>query len=700
MRCDRTGRMVTAAAVLGALSLSCAASHAGQSGGGTFRFLTSSLPAGSTNAYYTAQLLVANAPAPGEVTFSVTSGALPNGLSLNAQTGLISGLPTTVNTFNFTIRAIAGTSTVDFATSIKINASGGGGNAGIGFVTTSLASGTVGTAYSQTVQVKDNKGTVTFGANDLPPGLSMNGQTGEISGTPTAAGTWYVTITANDAGENNNKVITVLPLTILPESGSGFRFTTVLLNNGEVGSAYFMEIGTTGGSNPTFAASGLPPGLSIHPAKGEITGTPTESGTYLVSITAVSGSDSITMNRPMWIAPSTTSRFYWDFYGIPAAIVNLNYDRQPPILVATKNGTAPVVYSASGLPSGISYDSGTGELTGTPVEPGVYPVTFRAQDAAGQTLVLQYDFVVLPAGGGDTNSLAANMWVKKQRVDLSRGGTNNESWKAMYYYNADRRSGYAFDPATHDFIVSLGSRTLTIPAGDPRMLTKSGRFFYEYEPPSGETGPFVKLQIDPKKQTIKLATKNDTFTDSVPGVLRNAMSVGNKGFRLDEYFNEDGKFTPTSGYRKTAFVVTKAKVAARGGTDGTLALSMLLADPAFQYVSGTTTLRFRLTRGGSVLVNKDFTALATGTTSVTSDGIALYKIKAGGDESASSVLAKFSYASKTGKMQLAMKALDLSGISGNEAHLGVELTVGAKTYFTGITVFDPKGSGSYTEKQP
>ena len=56
------------------------------------------------------------------------------------------------------------------------------------------------------------------------------------------------------------------------------------------------------------------------------------------------------------------------------------YDRVPPILIAAVNGTS-VTYSAVGLPSGISYNTSSGELTGTAVEVGEFPVVFTATDS-------------------------------------------------------------------------------------------------------------------------------------------------------------------------------------------------------------------------------------------------------------------------------------------------------------------------------
>src|ERR1043165_1390774 len=96
-----------------------------------FRFLTTSLPDGSTNAIYAATLLTANAA--GAVPFAIASGALPTGLTLDAKTGFITGRPTVVETPAVTFSASDGASTILLSTSIKISAAGGGGNGGADF---------------------------------------------------------------------------------------------------------------------------------------------------------------------------------------------------------------------------------------------------------------------------------------------------------------------------------------------------------------------------------------------------------------------------------------------------------------------------------------------------------------------------------------------------------------------------------------
>jgi len=84
---------------------------------------TSSLPDGALTVVYN-QTLAATGTTP--ITWSIDSGVLPNGLSLNASTGAITGTPTAANTFNFTVRATNAGGNNDRALSIVINPSGGG----------------------------------------------------------------------------------------------------------------------------------------------------------------------------------------------------------------------------------------------------------------------------------------------------------------------------------------------------------------------------------------------------------------------------------------------------------------------------------------------------------------------------------------------------------------------------------------------
>ena len=94
----------------------------------------------------------------------------------------------------------------------------------------------------------------------------------------------------------------------------------------------------------------------------------TEPGTFLVTLTADDGASTITTNLSIIVAPSASSNFHWNFLGMPAALVNTLYDRQPPIVLTAEGAGAQISYSALGLPGGLVYDSVSGELSGTPAQ--------------------------------------------------------------------------------------------------------------------------------------------------------------------------------------------------------------------------------------------------------------------------------------------------------------------------------------------
>lgn len=681
------------AAAVGAALVAVRPGGASTADNGVFRFLTDSFPDGSTDSEYVARVLVANADGP--VTFTMTN--LPTGLTYDAQSGFITGHPTVVESPDVDITAFDGTNTImQLNVELKVTAAGGGGNAGATFDTTSLPDGRVGEAYSTTLAMSNTVGTPVFGATDLPPGISLNGTTGVLSGTPLASGTFFVTLSAYDPGDGN-KVASILPLLVLPEGVSTFQFTTRFLNNGEVGTVYYDLWDVSGESGSvTFGGSGLPAGLSVNSASGEVGGTPTESGTFVVSITATDSNETIVTNLSMSVVPDDTSSLYWDYFGIPAAIVNVDYTRQPPVALAVVNNTGIMTYAVTGLPAGMTFSATTGELAGTPVEIGEYPMSFTATDGTtSEVLTLSIDFVVLPPTGGDAASITTNLFVTKAKIKPDADG--NGSWSGQAVYNADRRTANVFDPLTDPVAMDIGSFGLLVPEGSMTGTPVK----YSFASPSGED-PAVKVQISPSKQTLKWSVKNGTFTDTVPSTLRHTTIVGGRGYRLDEAFSEKGSFKPALAYRRKAFVVTKGAITALGAGNDSISLSLLLADPGFAYESGVSVLRFRLLEGATELVDREFTLLGTATEGEDrATGATTYKLKTTSDPDEANRVSKFTFQSSKGKMSFSFSDGTITPVTAGEAHLGIELTVGERVYLTAVTFFETAtGSGKYTTTMP
>lgn len=665
---------------------------------GVFRFLTQSLPDGTTNGEYSAVIFTANAY--GNVTYGVSAGVLPDGLSIAGATGQISGLPTKVSQFDVTFSANDGTSTINLAVTMKISAAGGGGNSGAAISNTSLSDGRVGMAYTDTtIMVQSGVGPFIICVEGLPAGLNMNGITGVLSGTPEEAGRFFATFTATDKGENDNKIIKILPVLVLPAT-SDFKFTTTILNNGEIGTAYQQPILVSGDNGAVaYSASGLPSGLSIASDTGIISGTPSESGKFMVNIAAHDDETTISSNLFTLIVPSSTSHFYWDFAGIPAVIYNVQYGRQPPILIAAVNGSS-VTYSALGLPQGIIYNSGTGELSGITVNVGIFPVTFTATNGPeGEVLVYSADFFVFPPSGGDASHIAVNLWIVSQKVKT--GTPEKDSWKASFIYNADRRTGNAYDPRTEAFQISLGSHIITVPAG--AMTVKNGNFSYKTPKTNPPTLPIVNVKITPSKQVIQIQTSKDTINETFPGEARGTLILGNNhSYRVDEFNDTSGKFIVTSGYRTTCMVVDTASITVKGDKPDIASFKLFFTDPEFTFAQGDT-VSIKVVSGDKTLFEKIFSQFLTVKSTIDSkSGMKYYAIKNSvKDTSATVTLKKFDYSSKTGKMTLSMTGLDLNGLLTAENQVSFELTIRDKTYFTSASIFETNtGSEKYSQKIP
>jgi hypothetical protein len=662
---------------------------AGTADNGAFRFLTLSLPGGSTNAEYVARVLTANADGP--VAFTITG--LAPGLNYDPASGFITGRPTVVGNYHVDITATDGPNTItQNNVPLKVSAAGGGGNGGATFNVNVLPDGTVGVAYSATLTVTNGVGPYTFGAVDLPPGIILNGQTGVLSGTPLAAGTFFCSLSVYDAGENN-KVVKVVPLLVEP-AASAFQFTTRFLNNGEVGTPFWDQWLTSGGTGPVrFGASGLPPGLSVDPAAGVVSGSPTVAGTFTVIISATDTSETISTNLQMVIVPSSTSHLYWNFFGLPTGFVGASYARQPPILVAAINNTGTMTYSAVGIPAGMSYNPNSGELTGTPLEVGEYPITFTARDAAtGEVLTLAVDFIVLPPYGGDASSISTNLWVTTEK--LKTGVPAKASWTGQGIWNADRRTGTRFNPLTDALRLQIGSDAIDIPPGSLTGTVGS----YRFTTPRGQV-PMVKVQLSLVQQTLKWIVKRDGLSETVPGTLRHTTIIGGRGYLLDEAFNTQGAFKPALAYRKTAFIVSRGALKAVAAGKGSVMLSLFLADPSFHYESRVSTLRVRILDGANELLSKNFTALGTGTTRVDPrTRVTVYRVKASKDPASTDRLSQFVFLSSTGKMVLKLARLNLA-MPSTQNHLGVELTIGDRIYYTAVTFFENR-TGSFTTTMP
>ncbi|MFO1313015.1 MAG: IPTL-CTERM sorting domain-containing protein [Burkholderiales bacterium] len=344
----------------------------------------SPLPAGAVNTAYSQTLAAAGGQAP-YGNWQVIAGSLPPGLSLNPSTGALTGTPTTTvgSPFNFTVQVTDAqpvSTTKDFSLTIS-------GPPPLSITTASpLPAGQAGVAYSQTFAASG--GVPAYGnwqviAGSLPPGLSLDPSTGALTGTPTTAtgSPFSFTVQVTDAQPVNASK--VFSLTINPPAPLSIA-TASPLPGGVVGNAYSQTFAATGGLPPygnwQVIAGSLPPGLSLNPSTGALTGTPTTSAgspfNFTVQVTdgqpvnaTKAFSLTITGSAPLSITTASP---------LPAGQVGVAYNQT----FAAAGGVTPYgnwQVIAGSLPPGLSLNPSTGALTGTPTTSAGSPFNFTVQ---------------------------------------------------------------------------------------------------------------------------------------------------------------------------------------------------------------------------------------------------------------------------------------------------------------------------------
>jgi hypothetical protein len=201
----------------------------------------------------------------------------------------------------------------------------------------------------------------------MPDGLSLN-PWGDITGTPSKAGTFNLSVRVNDGTATADKALSIKIIGLLLDiTSTGLLYATN-------GVSFNVQLQATGGTTPytwslTPGSASLPSGLTLS-ASGQISGTPTATGEFGFRV-RVTDASAATSDEPFFInvrstpVVITTTTLPNGTVGVPYSAFLQALGGQPPLWWGLAADSAP-------LPQGLSMSAGTGEIFGTPTTAGAF----------------------------------------------------------------------------------------------------------------------------------------------------------------------------------------------------------------------------------------------------------------------------------------------------------------------------------------
>jgi uncharacterized protein (TIGR03437 family) len=376
---------------------------------------------------------------------NVLSGSLPNGMGLQNTDGFvgslsIAGVPTTVGSYIAAIVVIdsANPSPQTMVAPVLVNVDPPAPPLNVGCGT---GTPVIGQTYSVQCTAAGGNSPYQYSAAGLPNGVNINSTTGLVTGQPTALGPFSATVKIVDSSAPGTRTTsTILSGTVVPPP---LIISCPPVGTPVQGRLYNLQCMGSGGTPPlAWSAAGLPKGLSINPTSGLISGIPTVLGVFSATVTLTDSSmptaqtQSVTLNGNVSLPPLTVNC---------GAVGKLVQGQFYTLECLASGGTKPYKWSAGGLPNGISIDSSTGLIRGTPTVLGPFSATITVIDSIGQQQSATVTGTVGPGplsvSCGATATLVQNQPFSQGCA--ATGGTPPYHWSAN-----GLPSGVSIDPAT------------------------------------------------------------------------------------------------------------------------------------------------------------------------------------------------------------------------------------------------------------
>ena len=408
----------------------------------------------------------------GRPQFVYSASPLPTGLQFITSTRTITGTPTAIETVNATYEATdkdGDKASVTFEIDVSVDPM-----PHLDSVTDFTA--TKGTQfYTQLPEASGGNAPLAYSAPGLPAGLRFITNTRVITGTPTQMEVATVTYTVADTDNDQDSVTFKITVN---EPDQGVQGGTKQVNNNgggnqgggtqrppavtlgdttgftlKVGEPFTQQLPAANGGTPPYEyrVTTPPAGLTFNRGSHTLSGTPTAPGTTTLIYT-VTDANNIGASDDFTITVNPANLTLGDTTGISATLGE-PFTQQLP---AANGGTPPYEYRVTTPPAGLTFNSGSHTLSGTPTAPGTTTVTYTVTDA--NNIEASDDFTITVSAAvlslGDITGFSATIGeLFTQQLPAASGG----------------RSPYAYGttPLPAGLTFELATRTI---AGTPTVV--------------------------------------------------------------------------------------------------------------------------------------------------------------------------------------------------------------------------------------
>ncbi|MCH1594217.1 putative Ig domain-containing protein, partial [Staphylococcus epidermidis] len=374
------------------------------------------------------------------------------------------------------------------------------------------------------IEARDNSGqTVTNKVDGLPDGVTFDEATNTISGTPSEVGSYTVTVTTTDESSN----ATETTFTIDVEDTTKPTVEDIADQTQEVNTEITpikIEATDNSGQAVTNKVDGLPDGVTFDEATNTISGTPSEVGSYDITVTTTDENGNSETTTFTIDVEDTTKPTVED---ITDQTQEINTEMTPIKIEATDNSGQAVTNKVEGLPDGVTFDEATNTISGTPSEVGSYDITVTTTDENGNSETTTFTIDVEDTTKPTVESVADQTQEINTKIEPIKIEARDNSGQAVTNKVDGLPDGVTFDEATNTISGTpseVGSYTVTVTTTDESGNATETTFTIDVEDTTKPTVEDIANQtqeVNTEIEPIKIeATDNSgqAVTNKVDGL--------------------------------------------------------------------------------------------------------------------------------------------------------------------------------------